>query len=350
MSALGSAARGLVLATCAGAALALVWYALQDAEHARLRSEALARLAAARHERIATLEQELAAALAANDGVRAFVQERARVEARERAAREERLRAATKPLPEGLRLAIETLHDVLRRSGHARLRVLALAAIEDKEMRGLELFEAPDDNGGGTTLWQAGRAVARLDRAKGTLTLKMFDGHVVRLGQRTPLPDDGDALVLHGVDGVACEDRLPYLVVGEGEYPAAVPKVPPTAKLDPFSAQSWRTRLNELLATAQATTRWRVNHVDGLADAHFLGVVLLGAAGKRVEQMAEVERLAIVVDEAAGTVELELIGGVLRRTHGEITLPAAAPGQRILLPGVTPQAASLGLTGMVVRR
>src|SRR5688572_5263374 len=131
----------------AAAVVGLLWHTLQAAEHARVRAEVHGRLAAARGERIVALEGELADALHARDGVREFIRERIATEAAAREAQEQRLRAATQPLPDGLRLAIETLHDLWRRGGHHRLRVLSLRAIEAKELRGLELFEAPDELG-----------------------------------------------------------------------------------------------------------------------------------------------------------------------------------------------------------
>ncbi len=342
--------RALAVTVCSAATIGFVWYAAQAAEHARVRGAAHARLATLRQARIETLEAELASVLVARDGIRAFVSERAATEAADRDARQMRLQAATKSMPEGLRLAVETLHELLRRNGHARLRVLALQAIENKELRGLELFEAQDRVGSGNTLWQAARVTVRLERSTGTLTLTLHDGWVVRDGIKSDLPGAGEPLVLLGVDGRAFEARLPFLIEADGDYPQAVPRVPPAAKLDPFTVQNWLARLNEVLAHSTASVRWRVTQIEGLADGEFLGVVMLGAVGKRVEQMAEVDRMAIVVDDAAGTVEVEMIGGVLRRTVGETTLPASAPGQRILLTGVTPQAASHALTGMVLRR
>lgn len=328
-----------------------VWFTQQDAEHARLASAASRRLAERRHTRIVGLERELTAALAHHENVREFVSERVAAEAADRRAREERLLAATRKTPEGIRLAFDALHDLLRRSGHSGLRFLTARAIADKELLGVELFEAPGAVRPSATLWLAERVAFRLDRATSTLAIRLRDGRVIREGTSVDLPEAGEPLLLMTVDGPAFERELPYLVVAEGEYPQPEPTTPTRARLDPFTAESWRDRLNGLLESASTPFRYRVTELVGLENAEFVGVVLLGqSTGKRLEQMAEVERLAVVVDEGADTVELELIGGVFHRAGGDTVLPARAPGQRILLPGVTPQAAARALTGMVVRR
>jgi len=346
----GALAVALGAASCA-TLLAGAWYATQAREHAQLRLEAMQRLADLRQQRIDVLERELAAALAAGDGMRAVVKDRLAAEVAVQKQREERLLAATRPLPEGLRLAVSTLHDLLRRSGHGDLRVLSARAIADKQMRGVELFAPPTDAALGATLWQAERLGFHLDRKRGALTLRFHEGRVVRDGVAQPLPEGGEPLVLFDVDGPAFEERLPYLVVAEGEYPKPQPVTPPRARLDPFTEQSWRERLNRLLAAADTPCRYRVTELGGLADGRFLGVVLLASTdGNRLEQVVEVDRLAVRIDETAGTVDLELVGGVFHRAGGDTDLPRDEPGQLILLPGVTPKEASLFLTGMVLRR
>lgn len=333
----------------AGGAGAAVFAFAQEAERARVRADFLADLATLRAERIAALEAELAAALAAQQAVRALINERAAAEEAERKARHARLLAATRPLPEGLRLAVNALHELWGRSGRPELRILDVRAIQDHELRGVELFAAPA-NGEGAVLWRAERVDLRLDRGTGTLTVRLREGTVVRHGGESALPEAGETIVFEDVDGPMYEARLPYLVVAEGIYPEAEPRVPPRARLDPFTAQRWRERLNRLLGRASTPLRYRIHELEGLADGEFLGVVLFGCQGKRIEQMAEVERAAVVVDERAGTVELELIGGVFRRAGGDVPLPSSPPGQRILLVGVTPKDASDALTGMVVQR
>lgn len=328
-----------------------MWYVAQDGEHARLRAEALQHLAVLRQARIDELETQLVTALRQHESVHELVSERIAAEEAERKAHDEKLLAMTRPLPEGLRIAIETVHDLLRRSGHAGLRFLSVRAITDKEMRGVELFETSPDATTVATLWQAERVAFHLDRNTSSLTIRLREGRVVRAGVARELPDAGEPLVLLGVDGPTFEERLPFLVVAEGAYPVPEPVMPPAARLDRFTAESWRERLNRLLEVSATPFRYRVTELEGLQDARFLGVVVLGQAeGRRIEQVIEVQRLAVVLDERAGTVELELVGGVFHRAGGDTDLPAAEPGQRVLLPGVTPQAASQILTGMVLER
>ncbi|MEZ5965361.1 MAG: hypothetical protein R3F56_16125 [Planctomycetota bacterium] len=351
MSRIGSWLAPALGASVVAGLFTFAWYAAQAAEHARLQAASARRLAGLRQERIDELERRLAGEVSQQERVRELVSQRVAAEERARQEQEQRLLAATQPLPEGLRLALEAVHDVLRRSGHAGLRFLSVRAIAEKEMRGVDLFELPDAASGAATLWRAERVDFLLDRTTNSLTIRLREGSVVRGGVAADLPDDGEAIVLLAVDGPMAEERLPFLVVASGEYARPEPAAQPQAKLDPFTAQSWRDRLNRLLSSATTPLRYRITEIEGLQDARFHGVLLLGQAeGKRLDQVAEVDRLAVVVDDAAGTVELELVGGVFHRAGGDTVLPEREPGQRILLPGLTPQAAARTLTGMVLRR
>lgn len=341
----------LGFAIAVAALLVVTWYAVQTAEQQRGRAEAAVELAALRGRRIAELETELAGALLTHGEVRQMLEKQAGENAQARQAQRERLERALAPLPEGLRLTLDTLHELLRRAGHGDVQVLEARAVAEHALWGARVFRAGVGPNDGATLWQAEKVTFSVDRATGALTMTLQQGLVVRNGKTTPLADDGDVLVLADFDARACEARLPQLIAVAGEYPVPEPLIPPRARLDPFTAQRWRERLDEVLASARTTLRYRVHELQGLDQGWFLGVVLYGhTAGNRLEEMAEVERLALRVDDTGGIAELELVGGVLRRAGGDVTLPAAEPGRRILLPGVTPAAASRALTGMVVKQ
>jgi hypothetical protein len=347
-------ARGLrgALPVVAGAALAAgVWLVLADAERERVRRERAEAMARAHAGRVALLEDELQGALAREREVHALLTARRQAEADDREARADRERQALAPPPEGVRLALAALAEVLGRSGH-RLRFLEARALAGHALHDVEVFEPPSAaTRGAGVLWLAARATFNLERAAGVLTIRFHSGTVSRGGERSDLAAAGEPLLLEGVDGRALESRLPHLVVAEGEYPQPEPRVPARARLDPFTAGRWRDRLNDLLATAATTTRYQVRELHGLDEARFHDVVLLGQSdGRLLVEAAEARRMAVVVDEATGTVELELQGGTLRRAGGDVPLPEAPDAHRVLLQGITPQAAMRTMTGMVVRR
>jgi hypothetical protein len=341
----------LGLAVAVAALLVVTWYAVQTAEQQRGRAEAAIELADLRGRRIAELETELAGALLTHGQVREMLEKQAGENAQARQAQQERLERALAPMPEGLRLTLDALHELLRRAGHGDVQVLEARAVTERALWGARVFRGGNGPNDGATLWQAEKVTFAIDRATSALTMTLQQGLVVRGGSTKPLPDDGDVVVFAEVDARACEARLPQLIAVSGEHPVAEPVIPPRARLDPFTAQRWRERLDQVLASARTTLRYRVHELQGLDQGWFLGVVLYGhTAGNRLEEMAEVERMALTVDDAGGIAELEMVGGVLRRAGGDVTLPATAPGRRILLPGVTPAAASRTLTGMVVKQ
>ena len=331
--------------------VAAVWLAVDDAERARVRRAAAEDLAAAHARRVGQLEGDLAAALLGQRDLRDLLVRRRAEEDATRAAQEEHALEVLAPMPEGVRLALAALRDLLLRSSHD-LRFLRVRALADHALHDVEVFEpGRAATGGAGVLWMAGRADFRLDRESGALTILFHDGSVTRGGERAELRAGGEPLVLEGVAARDFEARLPYLIEAVGEYPGEAVSASARARLDPYSAEAWRGRLNDLLAAASTFTHYRVSEVAGLEDARFLDVVLLGHSDARVlVESAEVVRMAVVVDEVAGTVELELQGGMRRRAGGETAIPEAPDAQRILLTGLTPQAAMHTMTGMVVRR
>ncbi len=328
-----------------------VWLSTADAERERVRRATAEDLATARAARVAALEAELAAALVGQRELRDLLVERRQAEDAVRQASDARTQAVLTPMPEGVLLALQALRGLLQRSGHD-LRFLRVRAVGDHVLHDVEMFEPGSAaTGGGGVLWLAARADFKLDRASSSLTILFHEGTVTRFGERAALRDGGEPLVLEGVAARDLEARLPYLVECVGEYPTATSALPAHARLDPYSAEAWRGRLNDLLAAATTPTRYRVSEVSGLDDARFRDVVLLGhAESNLLVEAAEVAHLAVVVDEGAGTVELELQGGKRRRAGGEAPIPDAPDAHRILLLGVTPQAAMRTMTGMVVRR
>ena len=137
----------------------------------------------------------------------------------------------------------------------------------------------------------------------------------------------------------------------DGEYSAEEAAIirPADRTLAPLERDAWLDRLDRLLASAGTDLRYRVDGLGGLEAAAFTGVLLLGYDGKqRLEIAVEAARMAVVSDAAGGTVELVLEDGVLRRSGGETTIPAA--GYRVLLPAVTAETAMQTMLGMVVTR
>lgn len=278
----------------------------------------------------------------------------AEVERRQERRAEEVARLA--PLPESLRIVIERLGDCMRRSGHGAFRLLRLGAIEDGELRGVEAMEVAADAGGGAQLLVADRVAVALDRPTATLVMAFRDGYRVAGGERTPLPEDGFVLRFEQVDARDFEAHVPAGVIAfRGDYP------PPPGDgdrpgrwaLDAYSARSWRDRLSGLLAGAETAVRWQVRDLGGLDDeGWFRDVLLLGEArdGNLLQEVIEAERVAVAVDGKLGFVELQVVGGRLRRAGGVVELPSSPPGHRILLSGLEPAAADREMSGMVLRR
>ncbi len=264
-------------------------------------------------------------------------------------ASKRRVEASLRPMPLGVRECLSALHECLRAEGFTSQRFLRATSIDADGLHDVELIEAAAD-GLGATFLTAARMTASLDRATGRLELRFFEGRRSVDGERAALPDDGFAVVFDGVDGRRFEARLPYLVRGEGAYPAA--PVAPTREpgaLDPAGKRSWAARLTRLLDRAETELRWSATRVRGLLDGKFLKVELVGTNDRGlVLGSAHCARVAVEIDERRDVVSLLLRDGALRRDGVESTI--GAEGFRMLLPGLTPTQARDAMLGMVVAR
>mgnify|MGYP007059421223 CR=1 FL=1 len=264
-------------------------------------------------------------------------------------AAEERARRALSPMPEGVRLCLDGLHECLRAEGFYDQRFLRATALDDDGLHGVELLDATGD-GLGVAFVTAARMTATVDRAAGVVELRFFEGHRTADGQRTPLPEDGLALTFRAVDGRLFERRLPYLVRGEGSYPAddAAPGPRPT-DVDPGTRRQWLARLEKVLLAADLDERWRATRLRGMAEGWFLEVDFVATDARgHVVASAHCARAAIEVDPVRGVASLWLQDGVLRRQGVESSI--TGEGYRMLLPGLTPRQATDAMFGMVVNR
>jgi len=267
-----------------------------------------------------------------------------RVEAAAEAARN-----SLKPMPEGVRHCLKALHDCLREEGYTDQRFLRAMKLDKEGLHEVEVLDASKDRLS-VSFVTAARMTATLDRAAGRLELRFFEGHRAVDGERAALPDDGFVLRFDEVDGRLFERRLPFLVRGEGAYPAAVasPEAPKT-DLDPGTRRQWLSRMNSLLAKARTQRNWRVSQVRGLDDGFFREIELIGTDDKSlVVASAHCERLAFELNEKSGVVSLLLNDGVLRQSGVQSTI--TGEGYRMLLPGVTPKETIDAMLGMIVRK
>lgn len=298
---------------------------------------------------VARLEGELGAAQAQRTAMAEVLEQHAQRE-QERAAAAAAAAAAQArpPMPEGVRQCLAALHECLRAEGFASHRLLYAARLDGDGLHDVELLETAAD-GLVVEVFQAGRMTAVLDRGKGRLQLRLFEGTRSEGSNRMPLPADGWPITFAPVDGPMFEARLPFLLRVEGVYPEAVAKVRPASDLDPTTRAQWLDRFDRLLAGAGTTEELRVNRCRGLQDGRFLGVQLIGSDSKhRLLLSADCARMAVEVDPTAGVVSLLLQDGALRRGGAESTI--TAEGYRMLLPKVTPKQATDVMLGMVVTK
>lgn len=255
---------------------------------------------------------------------------------------------SAKPVPEGVRAALDTLHGCLRDEGFEAHRFLSASRLDDGVLHDVELLERAAD-GLQVVFVTARTMTAVLDRARGRLSLRFADGERTADGQRMALPKDGLEVAFEGIDGRPFEARLPFLIKAEGAYPATEQERERAAGLDPFTARQWRGRLDDLLAKAGTPEVWRVTGLRGMRDGWFLGVDLVASDAKHsVVAGAHGDRAAIEVDAQSGVVSLRLVDGVLLRDGAESSI--RGEGYRMLLPNLTPAAASRAMQGMVVAR
>lgn len=320
-----------------------------EADAARADRDALQGRVAAAGADVERLERELLTTREQLQAMADVVKRRTELEesrARAAAAAEA---AASAPMPEGVRLCLQALHECLRAEGFPQLRFLSARALDAE---GLHDVEALDSAGDGfvADLLVAERVTAALDRATGRLELRFLRGTRSRSGVHEPLPKDGLAIAFAPVDGRMLEARLPALVHAEGAYrDGEVVAARPASDLDPATRLQWLDRFDRLLATAGTPEQWRVNRLRGLQDGHFLTVQLLGTDDlHRLIAGVDCARMCVEVDRTANVVSLRMFDGVLRREGVESSI--TAEGFRMLLPKVTPQQAADVMLGMVVTK
>lgn len=304
-------------------------------------------LHAAEEQRI-RLELDLAGALGRIEALGKVMAERARADDAARRGLEEQ-RAVRAVVPEGVRVALLALRDCLRADGFGGMRFLSAAALEEQELRDVEVL----DTAAGEfepALYLARRMRVELDRATATLRLRFFEGHRRAGADRTELPKEGFAVEFRPVTARLWEERLPYLVRASGvppELPAGNEPVRPA--VDPSTRQLWLERCNTLFESSHGDMRFRLGELRDLKGGRFLGVSLRGYdASDRLQATIDADALWVEVDERAGIVQLVVSGGAMRTPGGVSTL--AEDGTRLLLRDVTPKAASDALLGMVVRK
>ncbi|MCB9877053.1 MAG: hypothetical protein H6835_05560 [Planctomycetes bacterium] len=297
----------------------------------------------------ARLELELHEARHQLAAVSALLEQRNEELLRRAELAQERAARALRPIPEGVRLCLDQLHTCLRAEGFHDQRFLGALQLDDDGLHDVELLETASD-GLGVAFVAAARMTATLERATGTLVLRFFDGVRAENDDRKALPEDGYAVTFRGVDGRMFEQRLPYLVHGEGTYPApADPAARTPGELDPVQRRQWLSRLDLLLSAAKLSQRWRAAHVRGLQDAQFQQLQLVGSDPKGLlTSAASAQRAEVEVDRRAGVVSLRLYDGVLHLDGVESSI--TGEGFRMVLPGVTPETAIDAMMGMVVNK
>lgn len=275
-------------------------------------------------------------------------QRNAEIERRRKEAADQ-ARKSLQPMPAGVRLCLDALHECLRRDGYIHQRFLRASSLDKDGLHDVEMIESSED-GLAATFVVAERMTASLDRATGRLELRFYEGHRSSEGERAALPEDGFVLTFDEVEGPLFEARLPYLVKADGAYPKPVTEAGrPATDVDAGTRRQWLARFDALLAKARLTESWRVTRFRGMDGADFLTVELIGTDDKNhIKASAHCDRLAVEIDEKAGVVSLLLRSGVLRRGTLESTI--SGQGYRMLLPGLTPKETIDAMLGMVVRK
>jgi hypothetical protein len=286
--------------------------------------------------------QQLAAVTKLLEQRNAEAEQRARLAA-EAAAKSQR------PMPAGVRLCLDTLHECLRIEGYTSHRFLRAVSLDQEGLHEVEMLEASPD-GLSVAFVTAQRMTAMVDRATGRLELRFFDGHRAVDGDRAALPEDGLVITFDEIDARLFAERLPYLVQCEGSYPEVQDERSGLATdVDAGTQRQWLARLTQLLDKAETKLLWRVSRFRGMSDGHFLTVELLGTNDKHMLLgSCHCARMAVEIDEQVGVVSLLLQGGVLQRDGRESTI--TEEGYRMLLPGLTTNEAIDAMLGMIVRK
>ncbi len=298
---------------------------------------------------VARLEAELVASQAQVKAMTETLQQHNEVIARTSAEAEAAAARSSAPIPEGVRLSLQALHECLRAEGFVGQRFLSARRLDGDGLHEVELLDA-DADGLGVVFVRADRMTAELDRGTGRLVLKLFDGFRTAGGERLKLPEDGWQIVFASVDGRRFEERLPLLIRADGVYPERDPGAGrKTTDVDPITRRQWLERFDHLLAMAATQHRLRVSRFRGMQDGWFLTAEVVGTDDRlRLLSSAHCARLAIEVDQTAGVVSLLLQDGALRSGGVESTI--TAEGYRMLLPSVTCKQATDAMFGMVVSK
>lgn len=319
--------------------------AAHEAQQAQAARDSLAGMSA----EVRRLETEVARSTEQLAGMAEVVKKRTEAETARAEAEAAASARSLAPIPEGVRACLAALHECLRAEGFVQQRFLSASALDGDGLHDVELL-VTDADGLGADFLRAKKMIAELDRGKGRLVLRFFEGTRMSNGVRSELAADGWSLVFQPIEARMFEERLPFLMRPEGVYPEAAAEKPrPVGNLDPITRMQWLDRFDRLLADAGTAEELRINRCRGLHEGHFVSVQLLGTDNQHhLLSSADCERMAVEVDEAAGVVSLLLKNGVLRRGGVESTI--TAEGYRMLLPKVTPKQAFDIMLGMVVTK
>ena len=310
------------------------------------RAKAEAR-AAALAERIRALESDLVVERGRRAELDGFLEEVATALREERGRHNKEVWEARQFMPEGVRQALLAINQCLRHDGQDGLRFMRAMRIKDSVLHDVQLLDH-DLQTLRSRIYIAAEATFHLDRSASRLTLTFKGGYSRTAEGRKEFPAEGERLVFPLVDGPLWEERLPYLVQSEGDYPSPA-AVQPEKKMAAVARAGWRGRLNALLALSKTVTRYRIDRFRDLADGQFLDVVVLGhGEGKILTSSVEAGRLEVYVDEVGQTVELRMYSGTIRRGAGESEIPGT--GYRVGLLGIKPARAVQVMEGMVVRK
>jgi hypothetical protein len=334
---------GAVLWTLVALALAAFGVlSLSEGRRALARQGALENDLAAARARAGQLEQELAAVVAQNQTLTAAVEraaERAKVAVTERA---EQARKALQPMPEGVRQVLVALNRCLAADGHENLRAIGARSLRERKLFDLELIEQERESLR-STLYLVRETTCALDRERGMLTIEMRGGDVVRGGERQAVAETGLTIVLPAVYGPMWERELGAIVSASGEYPE--PRRPRPV-VDRTTVETWRGRVNRLLAASSDEPHWRLDQLNAVEAGGVLrDVLLLGYSGRRLVGSIEAARMTFVADAESRTVHVVLHEGEQRVEGGVTRLPEG--GYRLLLGGVRPELAEECLTGLL---
>jgi hypothetical protein len=321
----------------------------ERARQAEGHAAALADDNGALRQRIAQLETGLQQALQNAQAIGEVLGEQVEAYQKEKIERESAAAMAEAPMPSGVARCVATLRDCLVADGFSGITFLSARELAGSELHTVEVLDAQPGRASSEVI-VAERMTATLDRARGVLALRFWNGTRRALGLRVDLPDGGYEKRFSPVNGPVYETRLPFLVRAIGDYPVAAAGAHARAPaMDRATRQAWIDRVDGLLARAHTEVRLHLDDFRDLDGGWFHDAQVVGdEQGKTLAMTAACRELAVEVDAQAGIVSLLLREGTMRSKGGQSKI--AADGYRILLPDVTPKAASDALLGMVVRR